>query len=183
MPLLDLADLAGVLLEQSAAALDAAADAGLGVAGAPARQVLAISQPVFDFGACEQLAVSVSPSVRIAETGEQSTLALGVACHGLTVVGLRVWLTGCVPTVDDAGHAPTAAALNASTVPLLGQGWALYCGLRNRRRSGDIFPPTTDGPKRSCSVGPLVPLDTRGGVAGWTIDVLVELDPDTGLGL
>jgi hypothetical protein len=180
--LLDLANLAGELLDHAAEILDAAANPGLGVPGAPERQVLAVSAPVFDFGACDQLAVSTSPAVRKVTTGDQLETAVGTACHGMTMAGLRVWLTGCLPSVKSTGAAPPAADLNASATRLYAQGWALWCGLVNRDHAGTLFPVTLAGYlKPAIVIAALTPIAASGGTQGWTIDVAVQLDPDPAL--
>ena len=184
MGVLDLANLAGALLDEAAEILDAAASPSLGVPGAPARQVLSVGPPAFD--SCDQLAVSVNPSVRVAITGDQAELVVGDKCHGMTLAGLRLWLTGCTPGPSRDGSPPTPEALNAASTRLYAQGWALWCGLRNRLHDGSLFsafyagltPPTL---RPVVIVLALTPVPASGGYAGWTIDVVPQLDPDPDL--
>jgi len=181
---LDLANLAGALLDEAAGILDGAANPGLGVPGAPARQVLSIGPPALD--ACDQLAVSVSPAVRVAITGDQAELVIGTKCHGLTLAGLRLWLTACVPAVTRDGNAPAPEAVNAASTRLYAQGWALWSGLRNRLSAGTLlasFYAGLEDPifRPTLLVLALTPLPALGGVAGWTVDVIPQLDPDPDL--
>lgn len=182
MAVLDLANLAGSLLDEAAAVLDAAASPS--VPGAPARQVFVVGRPAFE--ACDQLAVSVNPNVRVAVTGDQAELLVGRACHNLTLAGLRLWLTACVPVSIRDGSAPKPEAINAASTRLYGQGWALWCGLRNRLHDGTLLAAFYGGltpPMRQATVivQALTPIDAQGGVAGWTIDVLAQLDVDPAL--
>lgn len=181
MSVLDLANLAGALLDEAAGILDAAASPSLGVPGAPTRQILSIGPPALD--ACDQLAVSVNPSVRVAVTGDQAELVVGDRCHNLTLAGLRLWLTGCLPGPTERGGAPPADLLNAAMTRLYGQGWALWCGLRNRLHDGSLlagFYARLEAPmlRPTILVLALTPVPAGGGVAGWTIDVVPQLDPD-----
>lgn len=180
MPALDLAVLADHLLEQATEALDAGAEPG--VPGAPARRLITIGAPAFDFDSCAMLAVSVMPSVRLGQAGDQSDVGRGVACLTMTLAELRVTLIGCIPSIDDAGRSPSAAAITAASTPLLGQGWVMWCGLHNLRRSGILFPPSVPGDDRVVSIGPLTAIDAQGGALGWFVSVLVQIDLDRDLG-
>lgn len=172
MPEHDLSELTSELLVQAAEALDT------GTTPAPERQVLTVGAPSFD---CPDQLAAFVVRVREADIGDSSQVGGMTACHKMTLVDLRLTLTVCVPGVGQDGKPPGIDALNLSAVRLYAQGWTMWCGLRNRLHGGEMF--DEGQPKRAASVGPLVPVDPQGGVAGWSIDVSVELDPDGALGI
>ena len=107
-------------------------------------------------------------------------LAPGVECITVTLVGLRVTLTGCVPPPRSDGRPPKPAEINTASDGLYRQGWTLWCGLRARVKAGTLF--GEQQPKRYIDIGPLLPVPDQGGTAGWPTDVVVGLDPDPALG-
>lgn len=172
MAALDLMEAAAALLVASAEALE---DAGVPV---PDRQVVTVGPPALD--CCEQVAVSAI-DVRDAQIGPQDEAGRLTACMSMNLAGLRVTVTGCVPTTSESGEAPSPSRIIAASSDLYSQGWTLWCGLRSRLAAGVVFDEDAPLP-RSYIHGPLLPLPEQGGCAGFTCDVIFELPPDRTLG-
>jgi hypothetical protein len=166
-------------MEAAAALLVAAGevleDSGVAV---PERQVITVGPPALD--CCEQVAVAVIDG-RDAQIGPQDEAGRMQACMTMNLAGLRVTVTGCVPTTSESGDPPSPTRIIEASTDLYAQGWTLWCGLRSRLAAGVVFDEATDL-ARSYILGPLLPLPEQGGCAGFTCDVLFELPPDRTLG-
>lgn len=152
------ADLAEELLASVATRLE---DAGLTV---PSRQYVTVGEVALDCP--EQLVVAVTGLVH-AFPGEEAAMAI---CAPPRSVALSVWLTRCVPTVQENGDPPTAAALNASGVELATDAWVLPYVIWEGHRADD------DGWGEACDsilLGPVIPYGPSGQTGGVHADLSV----------
>lgn len=173
----DMHQLAALLLDSCAEALDTVQAFDANLAGAPTRRFVSPGQPVFDFAGTnctDQLAVHV-PLIQAADTSPG-----GLASGKRTLFGMVnhvvmvVTITRCIPDGFDAMgnyRPPSMTDLQAAARQLNADAWALWNHLFNLQSSGllrslcdEVF---LDG------VSALVP---SGGAAGWTFQVRMSLD-------
>lgn len=80
---------------------------------------------------------------------------------------VHVQIIRCVPTIDDAGRAPTAADLDASAADLAADVWVLAAGI------GDLIVAAA-GDCESATIGQARPLGPQGGLAAWDLPVMLS---------
>lgn len=138
----------------------------------PTRTYHSHGPPAVDFCEEDMLAVYLDnpavgedgPSVRIAEnTGPVKRMPILRMC-------VELWR--CVPTVDELGNPPTAAALLASADGLANDMWALDTYLR--ANAATLFPTGMAGTVVPNFSDP-VPLPPHGKMAGWRWRVQVPV--------
>lgn len=161
--MIDLADLAGSLLQASIDVLDEASTQDPAARPAPASRFVGHGTITWD---CELLAVHV------AKVAPKVVDPRNEACAVVPEALLMVTLLQCMPKLGPKGEPPSAAEIDASGRQLLVDGRALYGGLL-RLWSTKVWP---DG--LACHLvkwGQLEPLPASGGLGGWRIDVRVQV--------
>jgi hypothetical protein len=149
---------ATILEVLAAQLLDEASDA---LVDPPARQFVAHGEPAWD---CSQLTVhlvNVHPKLFL----EQSS----AKCAVVPIAVFRIELVGCVAGPDNKGNPPKATTLNDESLDLLNQAWRLWKTLTRRWREGAF------GDCKQVNWLPLVPAEPQGLMAGWVMDVEIEL--------
>lgn len=151
-------DIASGLLNASALALSN------GGRTPPTRQFVSDSSPpVLD---CETLVVDVARVF----TGFVGLEDLAPAkCSVSHAAQMRVSIGRCVPTVTDQGE-PSPSEITDSAEELMQDAWLLRVGIIAAMRTADI--------KALCdawALGPLLPLETSGGIGGWTQEIQVQV--------
>ena len=137
--------------------------------GAPTRQFVAPSQPADD---CEQLVVYI-PGIAEAPTDPQGLPSTRRAGRGfwinhVTIVG-RI-TRECFP-VGTLTQAPSPSQMNATSAQTNADAWALWNHLHEVVRAG-VFQPKC----KEFGFQAMRPIPMSGGVGGWVITALVQLD-------
>jgi hypothetical protein len=132
--------------------------------GAPDRRFVSPGIPVWD--CCEQLAVHV-PLMNEADTTPGGLDAGKRTNRGyVNSITFLATITRCIPTMDDNGNPPTAAALEAKAAQIDADGWALWNHLHNLKASAQLL--TLCDEMFFDGILAAVP---SGGCAGWTVTV------------
>lgn len=166
----DFFDQADELLSAAVGALDTLV--ALGLDGAPERRFVAPGEPAAD--CCPQLTVH-APGVDQAPTEGGLPLGRQAGRHFMiNHVTLVITLFRCVPMPEDTLKGPvmpSAAEMNASSMQLLADGWALWNHIFNMigadllfAKCNGVFP------------GPLRALPQEGGCGGWFFPIQVVLE-------
>lgn len=113
-------------------AADLLAALALRLTDPPARQYVHAGEPALD---CEQLVITVPEAGLQHSFPDQS--AKVEFCSPPRHVNLQVWVTRCVPTLQDVGDPPTVADLDTSAQVVLGDLWTLAYELWDSYRDGD----------------------------------------------
>lgn len=137
--------------------------------GAPERRYLSPGKPFPD---CDQLTVYV-PRV-----GEDTTRPTGLGAgtrhkqeFRANIVTFVVTLYRCVPKIGSDLKAPRTDAQEAADAQLNADAWALWNGLWNRLRSGELRP--------RCSLvymDSLAALPNSGGYGGWELTLRAQVE-------
>lgn len=166
-------DVATLLLESSAEALDTVHAFDATLEGAQGRQFTSPGQPVMD--CCGQLAVYI-PVIAPGDTSPGGLDAGKRFLHGqINIVNYQIVSSRCIPNGFDPQtgiyNPPIAASLSAAARQLDCDGWALFNHLFHLQASGllrnlcdEVF---FDG---------LNALPPSGGCAGWIAQVRVQVD-------
>lgn len=128
---------------------------------APTRQFVSHGEPAWD---CSQLTVhlvNVHPKPFLDPTSAK--------CAVVAVAVYRIGLVGCVAGPDGKGRPPMAVTLNDEALALLNQAWRLWKTLTRRWRDGAF------GDCKLVTWLPLEPAEAQGLMAGWKMDVEIEL--------
>lgn len=163
----DLNALCAAFLAACEDALNTISDPGL--TGAPARSYVSPGLPALD--CCDQLTVdarSVLEDIRSpagAGSGQRARYSARK-----NQVALVATVTRCVPVIQDTKNPPSVAEMEAAAAQINADGWALWNVLWNLVRSGDLFTLCGDS---SPTLRQLAP---SGGCAGWTLQMVVELE-------
>lgn len=152
------------LLAACVAALD------LTTARAPERAYVSDGPVALD---CEQVTVhfanlaqaDTSPSAPVLQPARR---LLGAS---LAVLGMVITATRCVPVVSNEGRPPTVAAIQESALVVAQDVWALWNHLHQQIRDGSLFPGC-----QGVYIDPALPINTSGGVGGWTLTVRVPME-------
>lgn len=149
--------------------LDLCADAVTAASSEPNRVYVAPPGPAFD---CDQLTVEVR-SLGDHPFPAQSTLGAGRRIHAaINLVGFRVKIVGCVPTLDEEGNPPSEVDSQAAAFGLNKDLYAIWTRVRTAFKDGTLF-------SGNCSAlffdGGRA-LDELGGLAGYEIDFRAELE-------
>lgn len=148
-------------LQAAQAAVDAAA-AALGP-GAPERRGVVLSAPALD---CEMLIAHIGGLEARASVGEESAPLSDFESLTTLATILVTYLGDCTPVVDGIGGAiPDIAALEAVAASIGGGAWAVWNALAD-----------LDFGCRARRLGPALPINEQGGLAGWQITLVVEVD-------
>jgi len=162
----DLYDAAESLLAAAATAIAAGGNV------APAVQYVSAGPPAID--CCDQLTVHVQLHVQVAmrEAGSQAIPQSRPAVQMATFV---VTAMRCYPIVEGGVQlrVPDGQKLDAAARVVYLDGWALWNGVRTLIRTDRLFPGRWC---RSVDTGPMTPMPTQGGCAGWQLPVLAEVD-------
>ena len=161
--MIDLAELAGSLLDLGVQVLEEAGADDPPARPAPAQRFVGHGSITWD---CELLAVHV-PRVAPKVIDPRNE-----ACAVVPEAMLHVTLLQCVPKLGPQGQPPTPAEIDESSRQLLVDGRALYGGLL-RAWTTRAWPANRD-----CSMvkwGQLEPLPASGGLGGWRIDLKVQV--------
>lgn len=168
----DLFDLAQLLLDIVAEALDTIPAFDTTLEGAPERQFVSPGQPVNDFvsaDCCSAIAVWAVPTVEADTTPGGLNAGRRAARQAwINHVGLNAVVWRCIPVGESSAVGvytpPTAAQLTESARQHLADGWALWNHLHNAQSFGEILDLCDevffDG------ITPTIP---AGGCAGWII--------------
>lgn len=131
---------------------------------APERRYVAHGLPVAD---CDQLTVHLVRLVpRLLEDPRQGRCTI---LHQ-AVMETRLWR--CWPTGTEKVPTPSAAVIGDAARQLAADGWALWKGLTRAWVEG-AWPEGV--PCKQVKWGTLEPLTPQGGLAGWRLDVTVQL--------
>lgn len=161
--MIDLADLAGSLLDEAVAALAAGAEGDPAARPAPERRIVGHGTITWD---CELLAVHV---VKVAPKVVDPR---NEACAVVPEATLMVTLLQCMPKLGPQGQPPSAEEIDAAGRQMLIDGRALYGGLLRAWTTG-AWP---DGlPCHQVKWGQLEPLAASGGLGGWRIDLRAQV--------
>jgi hypothetical protein len=142
-------------------------------AGAIDRAFVSPALPAFD--CCDQLTVDVrsiqtemtAPITPIPVAGHRLQGAQGV----LYLATLVVTDARCIP-VAEQNALPSMAAMQEAAQVLNEDVWAIWNGLINLHRSGQLF----NGKCVALYIDPPTPVPARGGCAGWEIRVRPQID-------
>lgn len=87
----------------------------------------------------------------------------------------------CYPTVVDNAYSPFPPAedIDAASKSLLEDAWVLQCALISASCNGTIFPPYIGQHCLNVAWGDMKPLGPKGGCAGWSWLLTLELDMST----
>lgn len=140
---------------------DILTEARLALAFAPARYFVSHGEPAWDCGMLTVHLLRLRPKLFLDPTSGR--------CMDVPVAVWRVSLLDCVLTVDGKGKPPKAADMNAQGLRLVGEGWRLRKALTAACKAGAF------GPCQNVSVLPLEPFSPQGGLAGWYVDIEIEL--------
>lgn len=163
----DLFDLCGEFLDACVEALATT------MGGAPGLQFVSPGPPAWD--CCDAIIVYAGGPL-VAETSPGSpVLAPGHRVQAYGVVNL-ITMTAtalrCVPTLDDDGNPPTAAAMTLAAAVTNADCWAITNYCRSKQRAGLLFAPK----EREVFWRPAVAVGQQGGCGGWALTVDVQLD-------
>ena len=122
---------------------------------------------VFVGGMTEGITKPVAPPLAL---GQRENITGSVNLVPLTCV-----VTRCIPTVASDGTFPTAAAIEAAAVETNGDLWAIWNVVPALYRAGLIFT-RPDAEQLLLFFDPAAALAIGGGVGGWAISILVEID-------
>lgn len=164
----DLYLLARELLDACAAAVAAAP------AGQISRAYVSPGPPPFD---CEMLVVHAGGPAE-AETAPLSPpLQPGFRTTqgALHLINLTVTVLRCVPVGDELQPIPASADLETAAQATYADCWAIWNHLRTEHRTGSLFR-RSDGEPRELFFSPAVPLGPDGRLAGWQLEIRVQLD-------
>lgn len=153
-------DLLDELLEEAITALEANVEADT----PPDRTYVAHGLPVAD---CDQLTVHlVRLQPRLLEDVRQGR------CSVLHQAVMEVRLWRCWPIGNDKEPVPSADTLGSAARQLAADGWAMWKGLTRAWVEGS-WPAGV--PCKQVKWGTLEPLPPQGALAGWRLDVTVQL--------
>lgn len=162
----DLYDAASQLLDAAATAIEA------GGGAAPAVRYVSAGPPAID--CCDQMTVHVQLHAQVAmrEAGNQGLPQGRPAVPMATFV---VTTMRCYPIVEGGVtlRVPDGQKLDAAARTIYLDGWAMWNGVRTLIRADRLFAGRWC---RSVETGPMTPMPTQGGCAGWQLPVLVEVD-------
>lgn len=169
----DLQDFAEALLAASVDSLDAIPAFAPGLAGSPDRSFVSPGEPVAD--CCELLAVHATAlSEAATEPGGLATGRRFVTAR-LNHASFVVTIFRCVPTGVESKTGkytpPLTADLEQAASQINADGWALWNGLFNRTRSGDLI-----GMCSEFFMDGMRALVPSGGCAGWVLGIRVALE-------
>lgn len=128
-----------------------------------------VSNGAVAFDECDQLAVEVT-RIYVGLPALEQAPSPNVPAGVTRSVDMTVWLTRCVPVMDDAGDPPSMNDLDESAQGLLADGWAMFFGLLKARKQG-----TFGDLCQSLSIGPLVPHGPEGSQGGWRLTVQAQV--------
>lgn len=162
------------LYEKAAAFLHASQQAlAFTPSGPPDRAYVSPGQPAID---CEQLVVwneSLSESQFLAGSGAESR-AKAINRGGLAKATIRIQITRCVPLPKTSGGRvtwPTPAELDASALQIDEDGWALWLGLNDALKHGDLHEACSGAERLGAEKMPL-----QGGFGGWLFSYRIPLE-------
>lgn len=93
----------------------------------------------------------------------------------VNLVTFTITVLRCAATMPERGGVasfPTVPALNADAYATLGDLWAIWNHLATLKRAEALYPPK----RREMFFDPAVAVNTSGGIAGWQLQIRVELD-------
>lgn len=111
------------------------------------------------------------PDPRSSAREANSASPTGLPMQVETRIIVQLW-EGCYPTVDDHGRTPDPTTLSAVNERLYQHGFAIFNGVANDYRTGDLFVAPCQCPR--LVFGKLRPLGPRADCAGWTFEVLAS---------
>jgi len=106
----------------------------------------------------------LQPMQRISTTGQVDLIAL-------TAVVLR-----CVPGIEDDGQnllLPSTDKISAAAAICYADLWGVWNYLKNQFRAGLLF--ASQSNRREFQFDPAIPVQSQGGVAGWSIPIRIQL--------
>jgi hypothetical protein len=109
------------------------------------------------------LSPTLQPLHRIGGPGTVNLVAL-------TITALR-----CAPTLTDTVDLPSVNDLNAASKLTCADAWALWNHLKTAKKNKTLFVDDRGSAEREFTIDPAIALNIQGGVAGWQIQVRVEL--------
>lgn len=104
------------------------------------------------------------------------TFETGESCLVIPTLELVVTLWRCWPSVDGNGNPPSGPVITAAALDLAVDGQALVRELGRARLNGTLFPTANMG-CTNVSFVDVTPLAPAGGLAGWTVTILVSGAP------
>lgn len=138
-------------------------------AGAPSRVYLAVPGPPFD---CDQLTVETA-SLGDAPLAATSVLGSGRRITAaINLVGFRVKIVRCVPTLSEAGDPPPEEDVTLAAAMLNMDVWAIWTRVRTAQREGTLF----GGDCSHLFYDGAFAIEEEGGIAGYQIDFRADID-------
>jgi len=141
--------------------------------GAPDCRYLAPGPPAWDTYPC---LIVYAGGPAIADTFPlQPVLSPGhrVAVMGeVNLVAITATILRCAPVIDEGGQLPQAGEMDAATRQTSADLWATWNHLRQAKKDGTLFAPTT----REFFLDPAVAVNPAGGACGWQVTVRTQLD-------
>jgi hypothetical protein len=167
----DLHLLAQDILGYAAAALNLIPVSDATLDPAPERQYVSPGLPVHD---CEQLTVHLTGPTEDPAAPEGLTggaLASGMKRHlgRVNMIGYMITVARCIPIGD--GTPPLVEALELASAQTDADAWALWQGAHAMVRDGQLLDRC-----QSLAVLNMVALTPSGGIGGWTLQVLAQVD-------
>lgn len=133
------------------------------------RSYIAPPGPAFD---CGQLTVEIR-SLGDHPLPTSSSLGSGRRLHAaINLVGFRVKVVGCVPTLDSDGDPPEPADAQAAAFVLNKMVYSIWTRVRTVYKEGEIF----GGNCNALFFDGARALDELGGLAGYEIDFRAEIE-------
>lgn len=161
-------DLAAELLTQTQAALATTP------AGSPSRAYVSIGDPPFD--CCDQLTVQTAVDQADAGVSNKLDVQRRLQYGSVNLVALKVTIIRCHPVASaqqDQVAFPSVSVLTTVAQSSYQDAWVTWNYLQKKHRDNALF---AGFPCRPVSISALTPITPEGGCAGWTLQVLVELD-------
>lgn len=150
-------------------ALDTIPAAEPELSGTPSRAYVSPGIPALD--CCDQLTVDARSVVEDARSpsgpGSGQRARYGARKNQVALVAT---ITRCIPVINDTKNPPAPAEMESAAAQINADGWALWNVLWNLVRSGNLFTLCGDS---SPTLRQLAP---SGGCAGWTLQMVVELE-------
>lgn len=163
------------LTEYGQELLDLCEVAVIAAGWAPSRVYLAPPGPPYD---CDQLTVETA-SLGDAPLATTSTIGAGKRITAaMNLVGFRVKLVRCVPTIDEDGNPPDPDEESVAADLLNKSLWAIWTRVRTAQRAGELFGGDCD----HLFYDGASPIDEEGGLAGYQIDFRAEIAGFANLG-
>ena len=162
----DLQSLCLVVLSAAETALDTIPGFAPALEGAPERTFISAGTPALD--CCDQLAVAAM-AVREAAT-QPGGLGAGTRHKQnfrINLVGVSIWISRCL---DTGVIPPPAVSLTALAEQTNADGWALWNGLWNEARSGDLVTLCDE-----IFFDSMTALQPSGQCSGWLLQLRIQL--------